>query len=63
MKEKAKELVDKMHSANKCLNYDRAKTMALICVDEIKKSIIWSSDFNNEKRNYWQGVKTEIELL
>lgn len=45
------------------LEENHAKQCALICVDEIRNSVTWSSDFNNEKRNYWQEVKNEIEKL
>ena len=37
--------------------------MALILVDEVLKSIVWHHDFSNQKRNYWQEVKQEIEKL
>jgi len=42
---------------------EQAKQCALIAVDEIIKSIRWSSDFNNEQKKYWQEVKQEIEKL
>jgi hypothetical protein len=41
----------------------KAKQCALIAVEEIKGSIKWSSDFNNEQSNYWREVKKEIENL
>ena len=71
-KEKAKELVDKFNDMDICFVYDGGTTKskneadkqcALICVEEINKSIIWSSDFNGEKKIYWNQVKKEIENL
>ena len=59
-KEKAKELVDKYvimfyDIANP---FELAKQCALVCVDEI------INDYEGEPlNNYWQGGKTEIELL
>jgi hypothetical protein len=40
-----------------------SKSLAINTVDEIFKSIRWSSDFNNEQKNYWNEVKKEIEKL
>ena len=40
-----------------------AKQCALICVDEKGKSIIWSSDFNGDKRIRLEEVKQEINKL
>ena len=66
-KEKASELVDNM-----CKGIGTYKTglvvslaikSSLVTVDEIIKSIDWASDFNNDKRKFWQSVKTEIEKL
>ena len=67
-KEKAKELVDRFLSiegADDCGNsYSYvAKQCALICVDEMIKNIIWSSDFNGSKRKELEEVKQEIEKL
>ena len=72
-KEKAKELVNKYINLYPSYivmfqgDIDKAqsdiKQCALIAVDEIFKSIRWSSDFNNEQKNYWQEVKQEIEKL
>ena len=71
-KEKAKELVDKINIANKLINYDRAKIIALICVGEIidQLNIMWdkfndteifgSANHTLSKIKYWEEVKEEI---
>tara|TARA_B110000967_G_scaffold198013_1_gene230441 strand:- start:3400 stop:3618 length:219 start_codon:yes stop_codon:yes gene_type:complete len=69
-KEKAKELVDRFYNVDV---YDvdyggggctcPAKEYALICVDEMIKNIIWSSDFNGSKRKELEEVKQEINKL
>ena len=62
-KEKAKELVDKYYllvdsNFTEQATMYTAKQCALVCVDEI------INDYEGEPlNNYWQGVKTEIELL
>ena len=43
--EKAKELVDRFFNKHAYMTLEMAIQCALICVDEISKSIIWSSDF------------------
>tara|TARA_R110000772_G_scaffold37589_2_gene89183 strand:+ start:1236 stop:1448 length:213 start_codon:yes stop_codon:yes gene_type:complete len=67
-KEKARELVDKMNSANKHLNYSRAKTIALIFVDEIIKELKstqfnYDLDLEDDVIRYWNEVKQEINKL
>ncbi len=67
-KEKAMDLMDSFiqRTRNKwesSMSYKRAKQCSLIAVDEIIKSIRWSSDFNNERKKNWQEVKQEIEKL
>jgi hypothetical protein len=61
--EKAKELVDRFFNKHAYMTLEMAIQCALICVDEISKSIIWSSDFNGDKKRYWQEVKKAIEKL
>ena len=48
------ELIHRLSDMKKC---------ALICVDEMIKNIIWSSDFNGSKRKELEEVKQEIEKL
>ena len=83
-KDKAKELVEKYKSHTAWWDYywdveiedsdriQKAKPMALICVDEIieapedsKEYVDDNSlfEFNNKVLKYWQAVKTEIEAL
>ena len=73
-KEEAQELYDKMYDKVEDFDLEHdyilhsqrkiyAKKCALIAVDEILKSIVWHHDFSNQKREYWQAVKTEIENL
>lgn len=45
------------------MDWNSAKECALIMVEGISKSIIWSSDFNGEKGKYWIEVTTELHLL
>ena len=65
-KEKAKELVDKIHLTNKLINYDRAKTIALLCVDEIDNALQNISALQVignvllDQIKYYQEVKQEI---
>ena len=69
-KDKAKELVDRFYNVDM---YDvdyggggctcPAKQCALICVDEMIKNIIWSSDFNGSKRKELEEVRQEISKL
>lgn len=64
-KKKAKELVDKFYEILPYwVNEQDAKQCALIAVDEIL-SEIYSNNFitSDNRRIYWQQVKTEIELL
>ena len=58
-KEKAKELVDRFRIGDRNMK-SKAKQCALICVDEMIKNIIWSSDFNGSKRKELEEVKQEI---
>tara|TARA_R110002096_G_scaffold199406_1_gene383322 strand:+ start:265 stop:621 length:357 start_codon:yes stop_codon:yes gene_type:complete len=62
-----RELVGKFkeYADDSSYGYDQesAKNCALICVDEMIKNIIWSSDFNNTKRKELEEVKQEIEKL
>jgi hypothetical protein len=49
-------------------NYDNAKQCALIAVDEILNSlnsdrISYGSEYRYEESDFWNEVKTEIELL
>jgi hypothetical protein len=68
-KEKAIEIIDRFYIEVKF--YERAKQCALICVDEILKSVdteydIFKENGANFKSGflyYWQQVKTEIEKL
>mgnify|MGYP003660014810 CR=1 FL=1 len=68
-KEEAIELVEKYLKKIIELAYAETKTKelakqcALICVDEKGKSIIWSSDFNGDKRIRLEEVKKEINKL
>ena len=68
-KEEAEELVNSFMEVNRehryqdDLNIFEAKQCALICVDEKGKSIIWSSDFNGDKRRRLEEVKEEINKL
>ena len=69
-KEKARELRDKMflkipsvYDPTGLPHYPIAKEMALIAVKEVFLSIRWSSDFNNEQKNYWREVEKELEKL
>ena len=70
-KEKAIELVDKFTlylgtdvNGDECyVDIIEAKQCALICVDEMIKNIIWSSDFNGSKRKELEEVKQEINKL
>tara|TARA_R110000822_G_scaffold158210_1_gene297798 strand:- start:564 stop:776 length:213 start_codon:yes stop_codon:yes gene_type:complete len=67
-KEKAKELYNKMkfqtefNSQPSTVN-GMCKKLALICVDEMIKNIIWSSDFNGSKRKELEEVKQEINKI
>ena len=69
-KEKARELVD-MFADGLCEKLEMynseieigAKQCALICVGEMIKNIIWSSDFNGSKRKELEEVKQEINKL
>ena len=58
-KEKAKSLVDRMERSKE-MPYQYAKQCALITVDEILNEY-WAHD--TIRRDWWQEVKTEIELL
>ena len=68
-KEKARELVERYLKKIIELAYaetkskELAKQCALICVDEMIKNIIWSSDFNGSKRKELEEVKQEINKL
>ena len=65
-KEEAKKLVDKIHLTNKLINYDRAKTIALLCVDEIDNALQNISALHVignvllDQIKYYQEVKQEI---
>jgi hypothetical protein len=62
-KEKAKELVEKF--TFNCRECDNAKQCALIAVDEILDDDMYGMDEElfEERINYWEEVKQEIELL
>lgn len=66
-KEKAEELVERFNLLQtyvEYFSYDHAKQCALICVDEIFKTVksVSSNEIEYDD-NYWQEVKTEIEKL
>ena len=66
--EEAKELVEKYKNIKINNTYlypsdNYCKQCALICVTEKGKSIIWSSDFNGDKRRRLEEVKEEINKL
>ena len=64
-KEKAKELVDKFNRVEghnydcEYIETDMAFDCALICADEVLKTVPFVGDF----RNYWNEVKQEINKL
>ncbi len=67
-KEKAQELVDKFNYESKHYLMLDAKQCALIAVDEIIKECCKSSEkkdakYQDERINYWQQVKHEINNL
>jgi len=78
-KEKANELVEGFSSLainfpfidsqdGKCIGagymtHQSAKACALIAANEAFLSVDWASDFNDEKRKFWQQVKEEILKL
>ena len=77
-KEKAKELVCKMHNSENCgikhfpnenfcdcveINLFQSKQCALIAVNEISKAVESDWSFMERKQNFWQEVKSEIEKL
>jgi hypothetical protein len=67
-KEKAEELVDKFNYESKHYLMLDAKQCALIAVDEIIKECCKSSEkkdakYQDERINYWQQVKHEIENI
>jgi hypothetical protein len=64
-KEKAIELYNRFVTMPYPTNTDRAKQCALITVDEIIASnpIAFDKDDNCIAKQWWQEVKTEIELL
>ena len=61
-KEKANKLVDKINIANKFINYDRGKTIALICVDEIINACEYNR-VESYNTDWWEKVKIEINKL
>lgn len=66
--EKAQELVDKFNYESKHYLMLDAKQCALIAVDEILKECCKSSEkkdakYQDERINYWQQVKHEINNL
>ncbi len=61
-KEKAKELVSKMRRDNE-MPYQYAKQCAVISVDEIIKEHYPPFIMSDERYNYWQEVKQEIQAL
>lgn len=66
-KEKANELYWKFRNENHAMSANiRAKKQALICVDEIIKTLTIEPIRHNNNRQsskYWQEVKQEIEKL
>lgn len=67
-KEKAQELVDKFNYESKHYLILDAKQCALIAVDEILKECCKSSEkkdakYQDERINYWQQVKHELNNL
>lgn len=61
-KEKAKELIDKYFDCIPHRHTSRklAIRCAIIAVDEILKTILWASDFNDARRTYWANVKEKL---
>ena len=62
-KEKAKELVDKFYEGVEFSSKERAKQCALICVDEILKSILNNFYSTNPQYRKCNRVKDEINKL
>ena len=69
-KEKAYELIDKMHNVDfhdlpdeSAMQFKHAKQCALIAVNEISKAVESDWSFMERKQIYWQEVKSEIEKL
>lgn len=63
-KEKAKNLFDKMFSSSRSIEVEQSKKCALVAVDEIIKTIEYSSQADEmSKTSYWEEVKTEIKKL
>ena len=61
---KADEIIEKIHSANKHQNYDRAKTIALIHVNGIMREYENYTDYNQQHKSrfdFYKEVKTIIE--
>ena len=65
VKEKAKELLDKMcMPENIYQGNELAKQCAIIAVDEIiEQNNIWIKQIGKGTNNYWEQVKTEINNL
>ncbi len=70
-KEKAKKLVEKMAGYQwrqvtfhrSCPEFVNACNCAIIMVDEILSLKLWGKTDGKKNREYWQGVKAEIEKL
>jgi hypothetical protein len=69
-KEKARELRDKMYlkipavyDPTNLPHFPIAKEMSLIAVDEIIKAVESDWSFMEARQEYWQEVRSEIELL
>ena len=71
-KQEAERMVEKMFAKSGRKSIFLAKSLAIVCVDEIKKAIAEYADYDMSKEgqsaswkalNYWQSVKQEIEKL
>ena len=69
-KEKAREIYERMevdvndYSSNyPTYSPMQAKECALVCVDEIMKAIDWNDIEPENKDDFWDDVKTELEKL
>ncbi|MEL7678151.1 hypothetical protein [Elizabethkingia meningoseptica] len=63
-KEKAEELVNKMHKSNWKMTHYSAVSCAIICVEEILD--LCKKEFDTSiysPADYWKEVKTELEKM
>ena len=62
-KQKANELMNKFYNSEVGMPTEsEAKNSALIAVDEILNSVLYT-DGNSERKIYWQEVKRELQKL